>query len=92
MFFQIARVIMLLPINNIHEKRNTVPKKVIQRKLLYYLFPALCYLEIALLLANLNRTKHFDFGGVYMEASEPSRELKCNLGYKILDGVKPNVM
>ena len=36
MFFQIAQEIMLLPINNMHEKSNSVPKMVIQCKLLYY--------------------------------------------------------
>ena len=48
------------------KKRSTVPKKVnIQCKLLCYLFSALCYLEIALLLVNqiqksmLNHTKSF---------------------------------
>ena len=50
-FFQIAREIMLLPINNM-KKVIQCRKKVIQYKLLQYLFSALCYLEIVLLLAN----------------------------------------
>ena len=39
LFFQIAREIMPFPISNAHEKSNTVPKKVIQLKLLViYIF------------------------------------------------------
>ena len=60
MFFQIAQEIMLLlPINDTHEKCSRAPKKKknnIQCKLLYYsaFLLALCYLEIALLSAYQN--------------------------------------
>ena len=53
--FQIAQETMLLPIK--HDKKITVPKKVIECKLLYYLFSPLWvrYLEITPLLANQYR-------------------------------------
>ena len=40
-FLQISQEIMLLSMNNMHEKSNTMPNKVIQCKLLYYLCSSL---------------------------------------------------
>lgn len=54
-FLQIAQETMQLAINNLNKKSNTVPIKVIQRKLVNFLPHCMYYLEIALLSLNQNR-------------------------------------